>query len=127
MSKKVIKSAKGLNGILIKDIYGISFFRAYDSVGVYENFKDYDIRHRDMNVILDDDDAYIYKREDGSYFIDYSPQTLGYKTDDELKLEIITNSISDYFENGGSFTPEQMDYNKLRKLLMDIKDVVNDK
>ena len=39
-------------------------------------YTDYGIFHYDMNVTIDDDDAHIYKDEDG-YYIDYSPETLG--------------------------------------------------
>ena len=72
MSKEYIKSAKGLKGVLCR-YQGNMFLRVTNEDNTYT---DYDIFHYDMNVTIDDDDAHIYKDEDG-YYIDYSPETLG--------------------------------------------------
>ena len=72
MSKEYIKSAKGLKGVLCVS-FGDIFLRVTNEDNTYT---DYGIFHYDMNVTIDDDDAHIYKDEDG-YYIDYSPETLG--------------------------------------------------
>ena len=73
MSKEYIKSAKGLRGVLCRASFGNMFLRVTNEDNTYT---DYDIFHYDMNITIDDDDAHIYKDEDG-YYIDYSPETLG--------------------------------------------------
>ena len=67
-----IKSAKGIKGVLCVST-GFTFLRVTNEDNTYT---DYDIIHYDMNITIDDDDAHIYKN-DGEYYIDYSPETLG--------------------------------------------------
>ncbi len=64
-------SAKNLKGIIIQDSFNNVVFRVHRTS---DDFTDYDLKHLDISVEILDDDAYIY----GDY-IDYSPQTLGYK------------------------------------------------
>jgi len=40
------------------------------------NFTDYDLRHCDLAVIIDDEDAFFYSDESGTR-LDHSPATLG--------------------------------------------------
>jgi hypothetical protein len=71
------RSAKGLRGCIIDDFNGGYWFRVYDAD---HNFTDYDLRHCDLAVIIDDDDAFLYEDE----FIaklDHAPATLGIKDD----------------------------------------------
>jgi hypothetical protein len=42
------------------------------------NFTDYDLRHCDLAVIIDDDDAFLYEDE-FSASLDHAPATLGIK------------------------------------------------
>jgi hypothetical protein len=76
---EVTKIRKGNKGFLIRDLNGEMGFRIYDD-NDKAKFSDYEIRHYDLKIIIDDQDAYFYKSEgDGDGFIDYSPQTLGIK------------------------------------------------
>jgi hypothetical protein len=70
------KPAKGLRGHIIDSFDGSYFFRVYDAD---HNFVDYDLRHCDLTVIIDDEDAFLYEDE-FSATLDHSPGTLG-KTD----------------------------------------------
>jgi len=65
-----MRPAKGTTGYLIR-IGNDFMFRVYDK----DNFTDYDIYHSDMEITINDTDAYFYKGI--TTFIDYSPQTLG--------------------------------------------------
>jgi hypothetical protein len=67
------KSAKGLRGHLIYSGDGDYYFRVYDKD---HNFVDYAIRHSDLTVIIDDDDAVLYDDE-FSARLDHSPATFG--------------------------------------------------
>ena len=67
------KSAKGLRGHLIYSFDGDYYFRVYDKD---HNFVDYAIRHSDLTVIIDDDDAVLYDDE-FSTTLDHAPVTLG--------------------------------------------------
>ena len=70
-------SAKGLRGCIIDSFDGNYYFRVYDAD---HNFKDYDLRHCDLAVIIDDDDAFLY--EDGEDLqLNHAPDTLGIKND----------------------------------------------
>jgi hypothetical protein len=68
-----IKPAKGLRGHLIYSGNGDYYFRVYDKD---HNFVDYVVRHSDLTVIIDDDDATLYEDE-FSTILDHSPATLG--------------------------------------------------
>ena len=77
---KPVKSAKGLKGILIKSISSDTvFFRVYDED---HTFIDYNIHHYDMEIAIEED-AYIYKTDDGNFYIDYSPESYGLSENDE--------------------------------------------
>ena len=67
------KSAKGLRGHLIDQFDGTYCFRVYDAD---HNFTDYELRHCDMTVIIDDEDACLYDDEHGTR-LDHAPATLG--------------------------------------------------
>ena len=67
------KSAKGVRGHIIDSFDGAYYFRVYDAD---HNFVDYDLRHCDLTVIIDDDDAFLYDDE-FSTRLDHSPGTLG--------------------------------------------------
>ena len=64
---------KNLKGILCGDIYGKYFIRTTMPDG---STRDYRVDHSDLSIEIQDDDAYIYKK-DGDWIIDYSPATLG--------------------------------------------------
>lgn len=67
------KPAKGVRGHIIDTFTGTYYFRVYDDE---HNFIDYDLRHVDLAVIIDDDDAVLYEDAFGAK-IDHSPTTLG--------------------------------------------------
>ena len=71
------RSAKGLRGHIIDSFDGNYWFRVYDAD---HNFTDYDLRHCDLAVIIDDDDAFLYEDE-LSASLDHAPATLGTKHD----------------------------------------------
>jgi hypothetical protein len=71
------RSAKGLRGHIIDSFDGNYWFRVYDAD---HNFTDYDLRHCDLAVIIDDDDAFLYEDE-FSASLDHAPETLGIKHD----------------------------------------------
>ena len=52
-----VRSAKGLRGHIIDSFDGNYWFRVYDAD---HNFTDYDLRHCDLAIIIDDDDAFLY-------------------------------------------------------------------
>ena len=68
-----MKPAKGLRGHIIDSFDGSYYFRVYDKD---HNFTDYDLRHCDLTVIIDDDDAVLYDDELGQR-LDHAPSTLG--------------------------------------------------
>jgi hypothetical protein len=69
------KSANGVSGVLLP-VGRTWVFRVYHDNG---EFTDYDIFHSDLQVTINDEDAYFYEREDGESYLDHSPQTLGIK------------------------------------------------
>lgn len=71
------KSAKGLRGHIIDCFDGIYYFRVYDAD---HNFVDYHLRHVDLIVTIEDDDAFLYEDEAGAR-LDHAPSTLGIKDD----------------------------------------------
>lgn len=73
-----IKSANGVSGCLIyvhgakKETY---MFRVYEADGT---FIDYNIRHCDLSITIDDEDAAFYTDEStGMATLDHAPETLG--------------------------------------------------
>lgn len=73
------KPAKGQRGHLIDSFDGTYYFRVYDAD---HNFTDYLLRHCDLTVIIDDDDAFLYQDETGAK-LDHSPLTLGDENDQD--------------------------------------------
>lgn len=69
-----IKPANKTKGILLIDMDGDVIFRVYDK----KDFTDYTLAHTDLQVVINDVDAYFYEKE-GEYFLDHSPETLGIK------------------------------------------------
>lgn len=71
---EIVMPAKGTRGHLLY-IYeaNIYVFRTYTADG---GFKDYDIRHTDLHVVVNDDDAYFYDGPNRRS-LDHSPETLG--------------------------------------------------
>ena len=67
------KPAKGTRGCIIDSFDGTYYFRVYDKD---HSFVDYDLRHCDLSVIIDDDDAVLYDDEHGQR-LDHAPATLG--------------------------------------------------
>ena len=71
------KSAKGLRGHIIDCFDGNYYFRVYDAD---HNFTDYLLRHCDLTVVIDDDDAFLYEDE-FSATLDHAPAILGKQND----------------------------------------------
>ena len=67
------KSANGVTGQLIQIFTGETVFRVYDD---NHNFVDYDLRHSDLTVTINDEDAFFY-RDEYSDVLDHAPGTLG--------------------------------------------------
>jgi hypothetical protein len=69
------KSADGVSGMLLKTMDGKFIFRVYN----FYDFKDYTIEHSDLNITINDPDAYFYMDS----VLDHSPATLGITEDKE--------------------------------------------
>ena len=67
------RPANGATGYLIRTGDTV-VFRVYDK---NHDFVDYDIRHYDMRVQIQEPDAYFYEGDDLAC-IDHSPETLGH-------------------------------------------------
>jgi hypothetical protein len=71
-----VSDANGVKGSLIWVMDGLHsryMFRVYDC----STFKDYEIYHFDLQVIIDDEDAEFYITDDGKCILDHSRKTLG--------------------------------------------------
>lgn len=66
---------KGKKAVLL-NCEGDPVIRIYTNGG---QFKDYNLRHNDLSIIIDDVDHDIYTDKNGEEFIDYSCETLGHK------------------------------------------------
>lgn len=78
--------AKGTEGILIKNIDGSFSFRVYDKDF---NFKDYDLIHNDLKVMILDKDASFYESKDQSTLqLDHDSKTLGLKRKFKRRISI---------------------------------------
>lgn len=66
-------SATGVTGFVLDTIDGY-VFRVYHDDG---GFEDYDLRHGDLEVTIQDTDAVFYQLDNGRRLLDYSPPTLG--------------------------------------------------
>jgi len=73
-----ITPANNVEGCLIP-ITGTNayMFRVYNSTD--GSFKDYDLRHYDLSITINDNDASLYEHDDGTLTLDHSPETLGIK------------------------------------------------
>lgn len=73
----MVHSANGMKGCLIWVVDGLRsrhMFRVYNNNGT---FIDYEIRHSDLQVVIDDEDAEFYITKDGNCVLDHSRKTLG--------------------------------------------------
>jgi hypothetical protein len=68
-----VKSADGVEGMLIRSLGGKYLFRVYQSDGA---FTDYVLRHSDLCVTIHDSDAAFYS-VDERHVLDHAPATLG--------------------------------------------------
>lgn len=68
------KPAKGMKGIILLTFNNKYVFRVYKED---HTFTDYDIRHCDLDVTIDSDDATFYEFEDGTNALDHSYEVLG--------------------------------------------------
>lgn len=68
-----IQSANGTEGCLLISNNNV-YFRVYNPD---KSFTDYRLRHTDLFVKIDDNDAFFYQLPDGSTTLDHSPDTLG--------------------------------------------------
>jgi hypothetical protein len=74
MTDSLQRPAQGTTGCLIySHALRTYFFRVYDSAN---NFVDYDLLHCDLQVTIDDVDAYFYQDSNGA-FLDHAPATMG--------------------------------------------------
>lgn len=69
-----IKSANGISGHLLQTVDGTYWFRVYRPDFT---FTDYDLHHSDLCITINDPDAALYERDDGTTILDHSPETLG--------------------------------------------------
>lgn len=69
-----IESADGKQGILIWCGGDRYVFRVYTHAP--HEFVDYDLRHSDLRVVIQDPDAFFYTDEQGAC-VDHNPATLG--------------------------------------------------
>lgn len=77
-------SAQGATGFIL-DTFDGYVFRVYkkDSMA----YTDYDLRHGDLEVTIQDADAVFYELDTGKKLLDYSPETLGIQLPDETRYE----------------------------------------
>lgn len=72
--------ASGVSGVLCRDSNGNYFFRVYHSDNA---FTDYELRHDDLPVVIDQDALASFYRLDDHNVLDHSPQVLGLQRDEE--------------------------------------------
>ena len=68
-------SAQGLTGFILDTFDGVRVFRVYEKDSTA--YKDYELRHGDLAVKIEDADAVLYELDNGKNLLDYSPETLG--------------------------------------------------
>ena len=68
------ESAAGVKGVLIRALDGTMMFRVYHD---HERFMDYEIRHDDLSVTIDEDALAAFYRVGEDHILDHSPQVLG--------------------------------------------------
>ncbi len=73
-----IINANGVQGCLLNPYHqdGKWVFRVYAEYGA---FTDYELRHSDLCVTINDADAAFYEGINGKDILDHSPETLGIK------------------------------------------------
>lgn len=69
-----VKSATGTTGFILNTVHGC-FFRVYEKDSTA--FRDYELRHSDLEVTIQCDDAVFYELDIGVNLLDHSPETLG--------------------------------------------------
>ncbi len=74
---KKIEEAKGKKGCLLDSFNGNYHFRLYNDDGT---FKDYLLRHCDLSITIDDEEACFYEDENGNLYLSHQPETLGIKS-----------------------------------------------
>lgn len=72
------ESASGVSGVLCKDSEGNYFFRVYHSG---DSFTDYELRHDDLPVTIDQDALASFYRLHDHNVLDHSPKVLGLEHD----------------------------------------------
>jgi hypothetical protein len=68
------RPANKTKGILMRSTDGSYFFRVY---GVDHSFKDYELLHNDLQVVIDDDSSFYEGEDNGDGQLDHTSQTLG--------------------------------------------------
>lgn len=71
MSRKYLRQAKGIKGVLTKTLFGLKF-----RTKIGKKFTYYDIWHCDLSVTITDEFAALYKIGD-KLVLDHSPKVLG--------------------------------------------------
>lgn len=71
-----VKSAAGVKGTIIRALNGTLMFRVYHD---RERFTDYEIRHDDLNVMINKDELAAFYKVGERNILDHSPQVLGLK------------------------------------------------
>lgn len=66
--------AAGVKGLLIRSFEGAITFRVYHD---HQRFTDYEIRHDDLNVTIDEDELAAFYKVGVLNILDHSPQVLG--------------------------------------------------
>ena len=66
------KDAIGERGFLIRGVDGTYYFRQYDE---NHDFVDYEITHHDMEIVIIDRSAALFRHEAGD-FLDYSTESM---------------------------------------------------
>jgi hypothetical protein len=94
---------KSLNGVEAQLLWSGDdyFIRIYDNNGLTfeDGFEDCKIKHSDLTIVIDDEDAYLYEDDDGNVWIDHSPETLGLKPEVDSEEAEIAQAFQAYLES----------------------------
>lgn len=71
--------ASGKNGVIIRSL-GTFFFRVYHAD---HTFTDYEIRHDDLSLIIDQDSLAAFYTDGQRHVLDHSPEVLGLEAVDD--------------------------------------------
>ena len=71
-----VKPAAGVKGVLIRAFNGALMFRVHHD---HERFTDYEIRHDDLSVTIDEDALAAFYKVGENHILDHSPEVLGLK------------------------------------------------